>query len=217
LYLETSDPALTNNVVADNQVTDRGSGLYIEENSSLHLVHNTFARNSGGDGSGVHITTASTVVLTNTILVSHTVGITVAAGSAATLESTLWFANGADSGGTGTINTTHDYTGDPAFAADGYHLRDSSAALDRGVDAGVTTDIDGEARPQGAGYDIGADEWHPGCREDDNNDGLINIVDIQLVAAGWGGSDPDLDMEPDGDVDIDDIQQVVGRWSLGCP
>jgi hypothetical protein len=40
-----------------------------------------------------------------------------------------------------------------------YHLTVGSAAIDAGVDAGVTTDIDGDTRPQGNGYDIGADEF----------------------------------------------------------
>ncbi len=55
-----------------------------------------------------------------------------------------------------------DVTGDPAFvnpAAGNYHIGQSSAAMDRGVDASVTADIDGEARPQGSGYALGADEW----------------------------------------------------------
>ncbi|NIO69597.1 MAG: hypothetical protein GTN71_11340 [Anaerolineae bacterium] len=162
LYLWGSDATLTNNVVADNQATSSGSGLGIRD-SSPSLLHTTIARNSGG--SGVFVTSLSgdygTVALTNTILVSHShsVGIDVMAGNTATLESTLWYGNVTDWVGAGTIVTgTHNYWGDPLFATDGYHLMDGSAAIDKGVDAGVTTDIDGDSRPQGSAPDLGADE-----------------------------------------------------------
>jgi len=168
LYVERSAITLTNSIVADNQITltgqitGSGSGLHIE-GSSPHLLHTTIARNSGGDGSGVYITgTTSTAFLTNTILVSHTVGITVAAGNTAILNGVLWYNNTVNTGGTGAITITNEYTGDPAFAADGYHLTASSEAIDKGVNAGVDDDIDGDPRPAGTGYDIGADEYyHP--------------------------------------------------------
>jgi len=47
--------------------------------------------------------------------------------------------------------------GNPAFA-DGYHILPGSAAIDAGVNVGVTTDVDGDPCPSGLGYDIGADE-----------------------------------------------------------
>ena len=160
LYLRGGVVIMTNTVIADNRVelpTWRGSGLYIQD-GTLDARHNTIARNSGGDGSGIHITGMVTVAMTNTILVSHTVGITVMAGSTAVLNGILWYSNTADYGGEGTITITNAYTGNPAFAADGYHLKLFSEAVDKGVDAGVTIDIDSESRPCCFGYDIGADE-----------------------------------------------------------
>ena len=166
VYLLASDAMLVNNVVADNRIgSEKGSGIYIASNP--RLLHNTIARNTGGDGSGIHVVLTSTVRLTNTILVSHTVGITVAANCTATLEYTLWasgtaWANTTNWAGSGTINHSHDYGGDPAFqnpAAHDYHITAGSAAVDKGVNAGVTTDIDGESRPQGTAPDLGADEW----------------------------------------------------------
>ena len=159
---------LTNNLIADNRATVSGSGLWIG-GSTPSLRHTTLARNTGGDGSGVFVTDAgsrpSTVILTNTILVSHTVGISATAGSTATLGGTLW-ANGRDGGGDGDIVTgTVNIWGDPDFVnPDGgnYHLGPGSAAIDAGVDAGVLTDIDGDPRPIGPGFDIGADEF---CRK----------------------------------------------------
>ena len=69
----------------------------------------------------------------------------------------LWFGNEADTAGAGTIEVRHAHTGDPAFAVDGYHLRAGSAAINRGVRADVTTDINGQARD--AAPDLGADEY----------------------------------------------------------
>jgi hypothetical protein len=53
---------------------------------------------------------------------------------------------------------------DPVFVdpdSGDYHIGPGSGALDAGVDAGVYVDIDGEERPCGAGFDLGADEWVP--------------------------------------------------------
>jgi hypothetical protein len=160
LYLDSSDITMTNNVMADNENESRGtgSGLYIVD-SSPSLLHTTIARNSGGDGSGVYITgTLSTMAMTNTILASQTVGVYVANGNTATLDGVLWYDNGTNYNGPGSIIVSNEYTGDPAFADDGYHLTFSSAAIDKGVDTGVTDDIDGFPRPCGLGPDLGADE-----------------------------------------------------------
>jgi uncharacterized repeat protein (TIGR01451 family) len=55
----------------------------------------------------------------------------------------------------------NQHTGDPAFVDPDngdYHIGPGSAAIDAGLDAGVDHDIDGEPRPLGGGYDLGADE-----------------------------------------------------------
>ncbi len=54
--------------------------------------------------------------------------------------------------------------GDPmlvAPASHDFHLEPGSPAIDRGVPTAATTDFDGNARPQGAAYDVGAYELVP--------------------------------------------------------
>jgi hypothetical protein len=57
---------------------------------------------------------------------------------------------------------TNPVYGDPRFlnpAGGNYNLGPGSAAIDTGVtEPTITKDIDGDPRPIGAGYDIGADE-----------------------------------------------------------
>lgn len=162
LYFSGGQLTMTNTVIADNQTGVAGSGIHLF-NPQARLFHTTIARNNGGDGSGLTIgpSGSSSVTLTNTILVSQTLGLTASAGSTAILDGVLWFGNGSNTGGAGTINVTNPHTGDPAFAADGYHLTPTSAALDQGVDAGVRVDIDDQPRPFGVTPDLGADEGQP--------------------------------------------------------
>jgi len=183
LLLRESDAVLRNNVVADNQASAGGSGLYIRA-SAPRLWHTTIACNSGGDGTGIYATDDGTlfssVVLTNTILVSHTVGLHVTSGSMAVLQNTLWNGNTTDWNGAGTIGHIHDYSGDPAFvdvSMQDYHIGPASAAIDKGVNAGVTTDIDGNPRPVGDGHDLGADEFPAALQ-------ISKDVDCDLVKAG---------------------------------
>lgn len=156
---------LTNNIVADNRSTDSTySGPAMElRRSRGGLRHNTVARNAVREG--ILVDYHATVALTNTLIVSHSVGISVTADSTATLAGTLWgsgtWANGTDWGGDGVLTSTVDVWGAPEFVdAEGgdYHIGSGSAAVDAGVDSGVVTDIDGDLRPHEGGYDIGADE-----------------------------------------------------------
>jgi hypothetical protein len=180
LYLYSrSDAEFVNNVVADNEAAELGSGLYVKA-SDPSLLHTTIANNgsarpssqaqaegltASADGRGIYVTNSgpqeSNVVLTNTILVSHSIGVEVVEGNKVGLGSTLW-GNEADWAGAGEILTgTVNWWGDPAFVEPGagdYHITTGSAARDGGLDAAVSADMDGQPRPFGAGYDVGADE-----------------------------------------------------------
>lgn len=150
------------NMVVINNVAYLGSGVMLKGSSS-NFLHTTISDNTGGDGCGIVIlndgSVYSTLVLTNTILVSHTVGITATAGNTVSLNGVLWFGNGANTGGAGNVNVQNSTADSPAFTSDGYHLTSASMAINQGVNSGVTTDIDGDPRPIGSGYDLGADEY----------------------------------------------------------
>ena len=164
--LSCPEPLLVNNVIVDNTISWSGgsaSGVFVRDGSPT-LLHTTIARNTGGDGSAVSFgwwTSNATVTMINTIFVSHTIGISVTSGNTVVVDGVLWHSTPVTvAQGTGAgVTVQRQYIGDPVFAVDGYHLSPSSAALDKGMDSAVVSDIDGDARFFGDAPDLGADEW----------------------------------------------------------
>jgi uncharacterized repeat protein (TIGR01451 family) len=157
--------SLTNNVIADN--TAASGGAFYVQSASPRLVHNTLARNSSDDGAAVRLLANATVMMTNTILYSHTVGVAADSGATAGLEATLWYSTPTPTTGAGAITTgTLTLSGDPRFvdpAGGDYHLQAASAARNVGLAAGIAHDLDDHIRPMGVGYEIGADEYPEGA------------------------------------------------------
>jgi len=166
--LVRSQATLINDVVADNQA----NGIYIA-GGAPQLLFDTVARNGSGNGVGMVVSTyiadggytySSTASLTNTILVSHSVGLSLTTGNTATINGVLWYATPITlSQANSTTAIIHDQVeGDPAFDIDGYHLTAASLAISAGVPTGPSSDIDTEPRRNPP--DLGADEyWAPGA------------------------------------------------------
>jgi len=160
---------MTNNVVAANRAGGGGDGIYAGGNTGNNtgrFRHTTLADN---DGEGLRVDAFNfSVEMINTILAGQAKGIVTRHGSAVVgADYTLWDGQGtrSDNSGGGIIFFSNDLlpNADPKFGdrnALDYHLLLGSPAVDRGTNAGIYHDIDGDLRPQGAGYDVGADELY---------------------------------------------------------
>jgi hypothetical protein len=150
LVVNTDPLAVRNLALTDNA----WYGLSMKPGGHVNGLHLTLARNYGG----VNVESSSTAALMNTILAGNSTGVNVTSGGTASLSHTLWDNNTTPV--VGTVNETGHFDGQAAFASDGYHITPYSAAIGRGSDAGVTDDIDGQARPlpPGTPPDLGADE-----------------------------------------------------------
>jgi hypothetical protein len=148
---------LSNNVVARSGDWTFSARAASSAPLMAALLHNTLV--GAGTGHGLNVETAYvTLSLTNTLIASHTWGITNAAPLSSTVgpEHTLFWENHHAG-----IQGSNPVFGDPAFkmlAAGDYHLRLASAARDAGLEAGESLDMDGQPRPFGPAPDIGADE-----------------------------------------------------------
>lgn len=155
---------MTNNIVAGNICWYGGGGLALDtsagETITGTLLHNTFAANNLGYGEGQSAIYAHdpdvTLVLTNNLIYSHAYGVIVVPTSTVWLYNTLFYANDSDTSGSGEIYNTDPITGQDPLLDASYHLSAGSPAIDAGVDAGVSTDIDGD--PRVGSPDVGADE-----------------------------------------------------------
>jgi len=100
------------------------------------------------------------VDITNTLFANYLVGVQVLDG---VVFQDYNLFSGVVTPTTGDVTSgSHSLTGAAGFAnppGGEYHLTAASDAIDAGTDAGVSVDFEGDARPLGAGFDIGYDEW----------------------------------------------------------
>ncbi|MBN1955656.1 MAG: right-handed parallel beta-helix repeat-containing protein [Anaerolineae bacterium] len=158
LYAYRSELWTQNGVVADNQAAVAGCGVVLID-SPARLLHDTIAHNGAGSAIGLYADGGTTAWLTNTIVVSQAVGVYATANASVAVDGVLWWGNGADSGGLGSVVVTREVSGPPCFEVGGYHITRLSAARDRAVESGLSTDLDGDPRPVGPRPDLGADEY----------------------------------------------------------
>jgi len=166
---ETVPVILRNNVIANNDADDFGSGLWVGGNYETQpvgvlLEHNTFANNQNGDAA-ISLQYALTLQMTNNIISGHNLGVFAMEDGTVTMDGTLWHQNTADTGGAGTITHTNDLTGDPLYADAAnfnYHLTSGSAARDAALASSIVSDLDGQTRPNPDTNlpDLGADEFY---------------------------------------------------------
>jgi predicted outer membrane repeat protein len=165
-----STTTIRNSVFVGNQGPATGTelrGVIVTDTTtqSVMMEFVTIANNTGANVAGLLLTSGHTG-LKNVIIANQAVGICIVQGPnivSASVDSVLWSGNFSDTGSgvtgcSGTPVVSRAITGDPAFAADGYHITAGSAAYNAGVASSIKEDIDGDTRPQFGSDDIGADE-----------------------------------------------------------
>ncbi len=131
--------------IVNTMIAHNGIGFIPFNDNTGTLEFSTFAAQTDTVISSTHaITVGDSIFYNNAIVASDPV------------EHGYCLFSGAAPAGTGNL------TGDPAFVnagANDYHLSAGSPAIDRADPAAnLGTDFDGDSRPKGAGWDIGADE-----------------------------------------------------------
>ncbi|MGD8623815.1 MAG: PKD domain-containing protein, partial [Anaerolineae bacterium] len=136
-----------------------------------------------GDSMGLWATNGANLVVTNNVLAhtsppgANTYGLRLAAATATVGYNDVWSHTVQYSG---LPVPGSDLAAAPLFLdwpGDDYHLRRGSPCLDAGTGLGVGDDFDGQARPLGAGPEIGFDEVAPLL--------AAKAVDRDLAGIGW--------------------------------
>ncbi|MBV8763250.1 MAG: hypothetical protein JO257_38560 [Deltaproteobacteria bacterium] len=153
-------------VITNNFITQNGLGMTQTGGVTIQMVNalamnrldfNTIATNniksSPGVAGGVYcnlagFTGVGNVIVHNTVNGSTSVNYANTNGQCSYTSSVIQAADSL-----GFVNTG---------AGNNYHLTAQSSLRDvPGVTTSLTTDVDGESRPYGNAYDLGADEYHP--------------------------------------------------------
>ena len=158
----TTDMNVTNSFIYSNPAggiaTDNTSGGTILHNT---VIGNGFAGISSYLTGGISQGNDSTETVANNVVVSNYYGMNCYSCTGAALNNLVW-GNTTDYVNDASASSS-DVSSDPLFENPNegdYGISSTSPCIDAGSATwGVATDIHGEARPQGDGYDMGNDEF----------------------------------------------------------
>ena len=205
IYCDSSSPRIINCTILENFAKlgpgygGGGGGIFCRD-ATATIINCTLSGNSSAYGGGIYCSHSSFTVVTNCILWGNlaSTGPEIYVGT----PSDPAILSVRDSDVEGGEADTYVATGcllnwlagniesDPLFVGgDDYHLTEGSPCIDAGMDAGVYTDMDGDVRPSGAWFDIGADEFIFGCvitfiRHRLNDNQYLNIYESPNVVGG---------------------------------
>jgi len=153
---------IENTFITDNTAGDEGGGMHNSWCSPV-ITNCTFSGNSAATRGGAMYNYQSAPAVTNSIIWNNSVDQVFNDGRNPTFS--YCDIQGSNGSGTGWdtalgIDAGGNIDADPLFVGGGdCHLTASSPCIDTGTSTGApAVDIDDEPRPQGGGYDMGADE-----------------------------------------------------------
>ena len=138
--LRESSPIIKHSTITENIARKSGGGIYCSAYSSPTISNSIFWLNSAPEGQEISLSSQAILTIKHSDVHGGELDTYIETGSIL-----LWMEGNIDA--------------DPLFiGGDEYNLSNGSPCIDGGTDAGIFYDIGGDARPHGAGFDMGADE-----------------------------------------------------------